>query len=246
MDYVIVGIAAFLVSIGSAIAGGGGGLVMTPFAILLGFPAEAVLTSQKAAGLGLNLGTLSKFRKQKDIIHWKWALWLSVAAVLASFIGTQIVFRFDTETLEKMVGAATLLLVPIVFFNRNAGLKNKEVTKIKKIIGFGLAFVIFVFQSGLGSGIGTLLMFVFMGLLGFDALRANATKRLTGLALVIVSFTIYSFSGYVDWLLALIIGISMFVGGRIGAQLAIKHGNLLVKRALLVVSLIMGLSILFR
>ena len=246
MDYIIVGVAAFFISIGSAIAGGGGGLVMTPLAILLGFPAQAVLASQKAAGLGINLGALNKFRKQEDIIHWKWAIYLSVAAILASLIGTQIVFRFNTETLENMVGIATLILVPIVFLNRNTGLKNHEVTTTKKIIGMMLAFIIFVFQAGLGSGIGTLLMFVFMGLLGFDALRANATKRLTGLALVSVSFIIFAFSGYMDWLLALILGVAMFFGGQIGAHLAIKHGNVLVKRALLVVSAIMAISVLLR
>lgn len=246
MNYVIIGVTAFVVSIASSIAGGGGGLVMTPFAILLGFPAQAVLTSQKAAGLGINLGALSKFRKEEGIIDWKWAGYLSGIAVIASVIGTRIIFIYNAATLEKFVGLTTLMLVPIVFLNRNTGLKNTVSTRGSKILGIALIFIIFVIQAGIGSGIGSLAMFVFMGLFGFDALRANATKRVTGLALVIVSFSIYIFSGYINWLLAATIGIAMFLGGRIGAGLAIKHGNLFVKRALLILALIMGISILIR
>jgi hypothetical protein len=38
--------------------------------------------------------------------------------------------------------------------------------------------------------------------------------------------------------------LSMFFGGCVGANLTVKHGNLLVKRALLALSLIMGISVL--
>ena len=244
MDYVIIGIAAFFVSIGSAIAGGGGGLVMTPLMLLLGFPPQTALASSKAAGLGINTGALTKFTKEKNVIDWKWAGWLSVLAVIASIIGTQVVFIFDAEVLRKMVGFITVALVPVIFFSRKVGFENTEVSQTKKTVGVILYFIIMTAQAGLGSGIGSLLMFVLMGLMGFDALRANATRRVAGLALVTVSFIIFSFSGYMDWLLALSLGVGMLFGGYTGAHIAVKHGNKLVKKALLGVSLIMGLSIL--
>lgn len=244
MDYVVVGIAAFFVSIGSAIAGGGGGLVMTPLMLLLGFVPQTALASAKAAGIGVNLGALGKFAKEKDIINWRWAGFLSVLAVIASIIGTRIVFIFDAAVLEKLVGFITVGLVPVIFFSRKIGLENTEVSRQRQIAGIVLYFLIMTVQAGLGSGIGTLLMFVLMGMMGFDALRANATKRVAGLALVAVSFIIFAFSGYMDWLLATCLGVGMLFGGYVGAHLAVKHGNLLVKRALLAVSLIMGLTIL--
>lgn len=244
MDYVIVGLAAFFVSIGSAIAGGGGGLVMTPLMLLLGFAPQAALASTKAAGIGINLGTLGKFAKEKDVISWRWAGLLSGLAVVASIIGTQLVFVLEADVLEKLVGVITVSLVPIIFFNRKIGLANTAVSRHRQIAGIALYFLIMTVQAGLGSGIGLLLMFVLMGTLGFDALRANATKRVAGLALVLVSFIIFAFSGYMDWLLAACLGAGTLLGGYVGAGLAVKHGNVLVKRALLAVSLIMGLSIL--
>ena len=244
MDYVIVGIFAFFVSIGSAIAGGGGGLVMTPLILLLGFPPQAALASTKAAGLGVNAGALTKFSKEKNVIDWRLASQLAVLAIIASIIGTQVVFIFDAEALRRLVGLITVALVPIFFFSRKLGLGNTGVSRTKKIIGIILYFIIMTAQAGLGSGIGSLLMFVLMGLMGFDALRANATKRVVGLVLVSVSFIVFAFSGYMDWWLALSLGIGMLLGGYAGAHIAVKHGNKLVKKALLGVSLVMGLSIL--
>lgn len=246
MDYAFIAVMSFFVSIGSSIAGGGGGFVMTPLMILVGFPAQTVLASQKAAGIGINTGAMTKFIRHKGVIHWKWAGVLSVAAIIASLIGTRIVFIFDTVTLERLVGLATLLLVPLIFFNRKIGKDTRVKSNIEKALGAFLYFVIMTFQAGLGAGIGTMLMFVLMGLMGLDALTANATRRASGFVLVATSFIIFIFSGYIDWLLAIIMGVTMFAGGYIGAHLAVKHGSGLVKNALVIVSIISALGVLVR
>lgn len=245
MEYVLVGITAFVVSVVSAISGGGGGMVMTPLLLLMGFAPQTALASSKSSGLGISLGTLGKFTKEKGLIQWNLAVYLSILAVIASIFGTQVVFILDAETLKKLVGLITVGLVPVLFFSRKVGLKNIKVRRPVKLLGIFLYFIILSAQAGLGSGIGILLMPVMMGMMGFDALRANATKRVAGLTLACVSFAIFSFSDYMDWLLAVSLGMGMLFGGYVGAHLAVKHGSLFVKRTLLIVSLIIGLSVLF-
>lgn len=244
MEYIAVGLAAFVVSIGSAIAGGGGGLVITPLMLLLGFPPQTVLASSKAAGLGINLGAITKFIKHKDVIRWRWAGLFSAVAVVAAVLGTQLVFVLEAEALKTLVGLVTVGLVPVIYFNRAAGNRRRQPSRWQRIIGVGLYLVIMSAQAGLGSGIGMLLMFVLMGPLGFDALGANATKRVAGLVLVVVSFTIFAFSGYMNWLLALVLAVSTLAGGYLGAHCAVKYGNRLVKRALLAAAFIIGWSVL--
>ena len=135
MDYVVIGVIAFFVSIGSAIAGGGGGLVMTPLILLVGFPPQTALASTKAAGLGINTGALTKFAKEKNIIDWRLAAQLAGLAIIASLIGTQVVFIFDAEALRKMVGLITVGLVPLFFFSRKLGFDNRSVSRTKKVVG---------------------------------------------------------------------------------------------------------------
>lgn len=245
MDYIILGITAFVVAIVSSIAGGGGGLVITPLGLLLGFDPAVLLASGKGGGLGISIGSLSKFARQKGIIDWRWAGSLSALAIVASIIGTQIVFILDSDTLRYLVGLTTLALVPIFFFTRKIGMEKEEVGNFKKTVGVVLYFLVMTIQAGLGSGTGSVLMFVLMGLMGFDALGANATKRVAGLVLVMVSFIIFAISGLMDWFLVLALGAGTMFGGYIGAHLAVKHGNVLVKRALLVVAVVMALAVLF-
>ena len=244
MKYSIVGLSAFFVGIGSAIAGGGAGLVLTPLMLLLGFAPQTALASAKAAGMGLNVGALSKFTKAQGAIHWRWAALLSAMAVVASLIGTRLVFILDAEVLRTLIGVITVGLVPVLLIQRNTGLETVAVSRRRQLLGGVLYFLIMTAQAGLGSGLGSLLMFVLMGLMGFDALRANATKRVSGLVLVVTSFIVFAFSGFMDWLLAFSLGSGMLLGGYIGAHLAIKHGSGLVKKALLAVTVVMGLSIL--
>lgn len=244
MRYPLIAVTAFFVGIGSAIAGGGGGLILTPLMLLLGFAPQTALASAKAAGVGINVGALSKFTKAKDTIHWRWAALLSALAVVASLIGTQLVFVLEADVLRTIIGVVTVGLVPVLLLQGETGITNVAVSGLRKRIGAVLYFVIMTAQAGLGSGLGSLLMFVLMGLMGFDALRANATKRVSGLVLVVTSFTVFAVSGYMDWWLALSLGSGMLLGGYIGAHLAIKHGNRLVKRALLAVAVVMGISIL--
>lgn len=244
VKYPIIALSAFFVGIGSAIAGGGGGLVLTPLMLLLGFAPQTALASAKAAGMGINVGALGKFTKAQDAIHWRWAAVLSVLAVVASLIGTRLVFILDAEVLRTIIGVVTVGLVPVLLLQRNTGLQTMRVSRRRKQIGGVLYFLIMTAQAGLGSGLGSLLMFVLMGLMGFDALRANATKRVSGLVLVVTSFLIFAVSGYMDWWLALSLGSGMLFGGYIGAHLAVKHGAALVKRGLLAVTIVMGVAIL--
>ena len=58
IELVIIFAATLLVGILSAIAGGGGGLIMTPLLIFLGLsPAQSVATG-KISGLSLSLGSI--------------------------------------------------------------------------------------------------------------------------------------------------------------------------------------------
>lgn len=244
MRYPLIAVTAFFVGIGSAIAGGGGGLILTPLMLLLGFAPQTALASAKAAGVGINVGALSKFTKVKDTIHWRWAALLSALAVAASLIGTQLVFVLEADVLRSIIGVVTVGLVPVLLLQGETGITSVAVSGLRKKIGAALYFFIMTAQAGLGSGLGALLMFVLMGLMGFDALRANATKRVSGLVLVVTSFIVFAVSGYMDWWLALSLGSGMLLGGYVGAHLAIRHGNRLVKRALLAVAVVMGISIL--
>jgi uncharacterized membrane protein YfcA len=47
-----------------------------------------------------------------------------------------------------------------------------------------------------------------------------------------------------NWALALSLGISMLLGGYLGARIAVKRGNKFIKNALLILTVAMGIGVL--
>ena len=244
--YILISVVAFFVSVVSSIAGGGGGLVMTPLMLLLGFPPQVALASAKAGGLGINIGALTKFTRHKGLIHRRWALVLALCGIVASIIGTRLVFVLHAYVLKDLIVVITLSLVPFLVIRRKKGLRVENPSKVRQGVGAALYFVILVAQAGLGSGIGIVTMLILTGMLGLDALHASATKRAAGLVLAATSFTIFAFSSYMNWALALALGLGMIVGGYVGARLAIKHGNRLIESMLLVLAVAMAIGVLIK
>ena len=93
-----MGVIGFFVAIVSSISGGGGGMIITPAMILLGFPTANALASLKGAGLGLSIGAITRFTKEKEIIDWRWAKGLSAVAIAASFLVTQLVLKLTNSS----------------------------------------------------------------------------------------------------------------------------------------------------
>lgn len=225
-------------------AGGGGALLTSPAMLLLGFTPNTVVATQKAGGIGINLGAFSKFLKHKELIHWRLGLVLSGIAVIAAFIGTRLVFNYSEEAIENAIAVIVLLTVPVLFIKRDSGLTNIKTGRVSRGIGGSIYALILTIQAGIGGGIGTLNMFVLMGPFGLDALRANATKRLVGLVLTLSSMLFFISSGYVDWKLAGIVFCSTVVGGYFGATIAIEKGAAFVRTILVSVSIAMATILL--
>ena len=244
MEYILIGFVSLFTSVLSAIAGGGGGLLTGPAMLLIGFSPNVVVASQKAGGIGVNLGAMTKFIKHPSLIQWKLGVGLSVLAVVASYIGTSVVFRFSEDAIRDFIGVIVLVMVPVIYLRRKDGLKQRATTQVQKIFGTIVYGFILTVQAAVGGGIGTLNMYVLMGPMGLDALQANATKRLVGLTVTVSSLLFFIGSGYVDWKLAGVSFISTLIGGSIGAGVAIEKGAGFVRQVLIVVSIVMAIILL--
>lgn len=244
MEYVAIAIISLFTSTLSGMAGGGGALMTAPAMLLIGFAPNTVVATQKAGGIGINLGAMIKFLKHKELIQWQIAGVLSVLAVIAAYIGTHVVFSFSEEVIRNAIAIIVILTMPVLYFRRKDGLQQRETSQISQYVGYGIYTAILTVQAAVGGGIGTLNMFVLMGPMGLNALQANATKRVVGFVLTFSSMLFFISSGYVDWKLAGIILCTTLVGGYVGASIAIDKGSKFVRATLVIVSTVMAILIL--
>ena len=235
----IVGVFA---SILSGIAGGGGGLISAPFFILIGLPPQVAVATTKFGALGLTLGSLAKLHKTEHI-RKEYVVSLSILSVIAALIGSQLLLASHDALIEKLVGTMVLATIPFLFL-KNMGVVRTQPSRLRQIIGYVLYFAILVLQAAFGAGVGMTLMIVMMGLMGFTALEANATRRVPGFVLAAVALAVYILSGVVYYGHGIAMLGGMLVGGYIGTHIAIKQGNVFVKAIFAIVIGVLGVILI--
>lgn len=243
MEYILAGLATLLLGMLSAIAGGGVG-VLIPLLIMLGFDIKVAIASSKYGAVAMNLATLRKFRTQAGLIQKKVAIRTAIISAVASVIGVIVSLKVSSEILEQLVALIVIAVVLATIFSRQIGKESRETSKHTKTAGYVAYTSIIFMNSGLGAGLGILNTYAFMGFLGLSAIQASATRRVGSLVSTVISAGIFTWNGLVDWKLAIALAIGFSIGGTIGSHLAINGGNKLVRKALLLASSVLAISIL--
>lgn len=241
-EYILTFIVGILGSVVSALAGAGGGLVTSPYFILLGLPPQTAIATAKFGGIGMAFGTIGKFRKTKHI-RWEFVWVFLPISLIAGFLGARLLLAINNELIRQIVAFAILLVVPVLLMGKT-GIERVDTSKGKRGIGYGLLSIGQTIQAAFGSGLGVLTNIVYMHFFGMTAIEANATKRIPGPAKELVVIPTFIIAGVVSYGHGFAIMAGSLVGGFLGAHIAVKRGNKFVKIALSVVVVILALKLL--
>jgi uncharacterized membrane protein YfcA len=244
--------AAFAAGMINAVAGGGT-LLTFPALLALGLdPKVANATSTVALWPAL-AGGLFGYRKEmegtRDLL-WR----LGATSVVGGGVGAWLLIRTPSQTFAHLVPFlilfATVLFMlqePINRWVRVGELKPDEVQRKRWWAGaifFQFCSAIYGGYFGAGNGI---LMLAAMGLLGLsDIHRANGLKNFLGLALNLVAIIAFAYSDLVDWRVALMMTTAAIAGGYFGATTARRVGRAVVRRAVVIIGLVIGCVMLWR
>jgi uncharacterized membrane protein YfcA len=231
----------------SALAGGGAGLIQLPILIFLGLPFSLALATHKIATVALGVGATLRHLREG---HLDKLLLLVIFAAGAPgvVLGALFIVDVNGRHAEIALGLLTLLLSLYSWFRPELGLtaQPKHRNAVGWIIG-GVGLFVFGFANGAlsaGSGLFVTLWLVYWFGLDYKLAVAqtlvavglgwNGTGAVTMGAVAEVKW---------DWIPALIAG--SLVGGYLGAHTSIQSGNLLIKRLYEVVTLLVGLKLLW-
>lgn len=240
-------IVIFIVGLAAGFLGatvGGGGMVAVPALLLLGFSPQASVAINKVGDIGAFISATHQYWKSKKI-DWGMAIPLAAITVISSTVGAQIMVRLGTGFLQTLIGIMILLYLPFFFFSKNIGLKQKNTSKTRKIIGLIIYALLGVEGAIVGAGGGTVILVVMMYFFGYKIIQGYATNTPAELFSAFVPAVIYGFHGFIKPWPAVIIFLGMLIGGYIGANTAIAKGNVWVKDLFTVVIVLSVIKILF-
>ncbi len=224
------------------IASGGGALIMLPALLILGIEPLDAIGSIKLGAIGLVLGSVAGSKKtglvRKDLLRPMIAI-----VVIAAIIGPQISLRLTDDTVKIISSLFIISTALATIATRNQGIQKQQVSKTRRNIGFVLYFITTTILAGFGSAIGLLSSYVLIGFLGMSALETTVTRRITGLIGLPLQLIFFSASGHVNVPVGAALFIGCTVGGFLGLKLAIRQGNLFVKRAMAAASIVLVVSL---
>ena len=240
--------AAFAAGMINSIAGGGT-LITFPVLIWLGLdPKVANATSTVALWPGL-FGGLFGYRRELENSS-QLLIRLGLTSIIGGAVGAALLIWTPSPVFARLV--PFLILFATVLFMAQGSINRK--LRLQPIVAepgayWWLGAIVFQFFSsiyggyfGAGNGI---LMLAAMGLLGLhDIHRANGIKNFLGICINSIAVLSFSLSLLVAWTDALVMAGAALLGGYFGASMAVRIGQVWVRRGIVVIGLIIFLVML--
>ena len=237
---------SLVANIFSAFSGGGAGLIQLPALIFLGLPFAIALATHKVATVALGLGATA--RHLKNNTFQKSYILLMLSGIPGAYIGASLILHVPELIATTLLGLMTIGLGIYSILSPTLGqnITLKKITTRTAIIGSIGLFLIGILNGSLTSGTGlfvTIWLITYFGLdyklavaytLVFVGLLWNGTGALTLGLLGEIHW---------EWLSALLLG--SLLGGYIGAHLAIVAGNRWIKRGYEVITILVGLKLIW-
>jgi uncharacterized protein len=234
-----------LLVLASALAGfidaiaGGGGLILMP-ALLMGLPGSTPIptvlgTNKLAACTGTSVAAW-QFARAKVVPGRELILPL-LAAVIGAGFGVQLAYHLDRSVMRPVM--LTLLVAMLLWSLLQPNLGDTHAPRLgrrtKRLAVGGISLALGFYDGFFGPGTGSLLIFLFVAVLGYDFVRASALAKSANWGSNASALVLFVAHG--SWLpgLAVLLAVGNVIGARLGARLAITRGNRFIRHLFIAV-----------
>lgn len=246
-DQLLLLVVSLSANVFSAFAGGGAGLLQFPVLIFLGLPFGVALATHKAASVALGVGATLRHLRERTLDR-RFALFILATGLPGVVLGAAVILAVPGRLAQLLLGVLTIGLGLYSFLHRQLGQMHAPRNRHAQGLALGGAglFLIGFLNGSLTSGTGLFCTIWLVRWFGLDYKRAVAyTLVLVGMFWNGAGAVTLGVLGEIrwSWLPALLVG--SLVGGYLGAHFAINRGNLWIKRAFEIVTVLVGLKLVF-
>jgi hypothetical protein len=211
---------------------GGGGLITIP-ALMLGLPAGTPITTilgtnKVVASTGTTCAA-GQFVLAK-VIRWQEMVLPIIGAMGGAAMGVAMAYFLQNRYEPYFRPGMLVLLVAMLAFT----LMKPDIGKLhaprhglqhQRALAAGIAVMLGFYDGFFGPGTGSILIFLFVAVLGFDFLRASALSKSVNWASNIASLSLFVWRGSWMPMVAITMALANGVGGALGARTALAKGN---------------------
>jgi len=229
----LVALAAGLVD---AIAGGGG-LLTVPALAAVGLPPHLVLGTNKGQSVFGSSSALVAFARA-GLVEGRRARLTFPLGLAGALLGAWLVLAVRPEVLRPVVVGLLVAVALLVGLRRAPPRPEARVPPglVLPVAG-AWAFLVGGYDGFFGPGTGTFLIVGFVALLGDSLTRASAEAKVVNFASNLAALALFAARGVVVWQVALPMAAGQLCGAWLGAHLAVRRGDRLVRGVTVAVAL---------
>ncbi|BDU75418.1 TSUP family transporter [Mesoterricola sediminis] len=228
-------LAALLAGFVDAIVGGGG-LITIP-ALMLGLPAgtpvTTILGTNKVVACTGTTMAAGQFVRAR-VLHWRDLVGPVLASGAGASLGVALAYLVQGRAEPFFRPVMVVLMVAMLaftLFKPDMGRLHapKHAPGHLRAYALAISFAIGAYDGFFGPGTGSILIFLFVTVLGYDFLRSSALAKAVNWASNFASLVLFVSRG--SWIpaVALAMAVGNGVGGYLGARTALSKGSGLVR-----------------
>ena len=220
----------------NTLAGAGSSLTV-PLLVLVGLPGNVANGTNRIGVLLQCLTAAWRFRAE-GVSGFREALPMMLPVGIGAAIGAVAISQVDDESFEFLFGIIMiLLLIPLVYPWKRSSTASSN-TRSRTIL-FVLLFAIGVYGGAFQAGVGLALIAV-LSYAGHDLVHTNSIKVVINSALTGAAIPIFFLQDQIAWIPGLTLATGFILGGEIGARIAVRGGERVIRPALAIAILLLA------
>ena len=252
MDWLIIALAGFLGGMLNAVAGGGSFITLLAL-VFVGVPPIAANATGTAALLPGYIASAWRFRKDIEYPASLSLKGLILIALIGGSIGAGILLTTSEQVFAKLIpwlillATAAFIVGPWLLKRRIAEQgENTSTPMLSPIMALMLLAAVCIYGGYFNGGLGIILLASF-GLMGQTNLHGmNGLKNLISALLTTIAMVIYAAGDAIDSQYLLLLAVMAIIGGYVGAAMAYRISQPLLRGFIVIVGLAMALGFFIR
>lgn len=236
---------AILLIVGGTFAGvinsvaGGGSTLTVPLLVLAGVPGNSANGSNRVGVLTSNAAAATSFRRL-GVDGLASAIPILAPVVAGSLVGSLAISRLTDETFETVFG---LLMIPLIIMSIRKPKFRTDGEAWSRTVTLIVFFGIGIYGGAVQAGVGLVLLAA-LTRAGFDLVVANSIKVIITFTVTFVALPVFILQGKIVWLPALVLAAGLTAGGWIGAHVAVRGGEKLIRIVMVFASILLAAKLL--
>ena len=235
-EVLLILVGGFLAGIINAMAGGGS-LLTVPLLSLAGLGGTAANGTNRVAVLVQNASSAWGYAR-KGIGDRDRTMTVLAPTAVGALIGSVVASQIDDRLFERIFGFLMIPLLVLSLWPRSK-VTEEPAQAWAPWVTYAAFFGLGIYGGAVQAGIGIILLLV-LSRTGFDLVTANGIKTLVILVITTIAVPVFVINGQVRWIQALVLSVGTGTGGFVGANVAVKGGERLIKPVLVVVVLVLA------